>query len=63
MSRTTVAEKHDYKLDVEVQPYADGKLISVAFYTLFPKAQRPHWVRNLQLNLTPEQLETLRNSL
>lgn len=56
-----IKEGKNYLLELEVVPYRD--LFSVELYQTFPEAQRPRRQRLVQLNLTSDELGTLRGAL
>lgn len=56
-----IVDRPDFKLRLTVKP--DGDRHSLELHQLHPKAQRPHWRRITQLNLTEAELDALIASL
>lgn len=58
----TIKTGKNYELKGQVTEYAPG-LFNLELHQLFPEAQRPHWRRILQLNLSRDELDTFRGIL
>lgn len=56
-----IVDRPDFKLRLTVTP--DGPRRSLELHQLWPKAQRPHWRRITQLNLSPAELEQFKEGL
>lgn len=56
-----IVDRPNFKLRLTVKP--DGDRRSVELHQLWPKAQRPHWRRITQLNLTPAELAAFKEAL
>lgn len=52
-----VIDRPNFQLDATIE--ASGPLFNLELHQLFPEAQRPHWRRLVQLNLTRDELTTL----